>query len=127
MSDSFAREAVLFPHGFIRICATSPQVEVANPAANLVRIDEVLDQADADIVLLPELSLTGYTCGDLFLNGGLIESAQDALLQLARRTESHRTVLLVGLPILVQDSLMNVAAVIFDGQVRGLVPKSYLP
>ena len=100
---------------------------MANPAANLVRIDEVLDQADADIVLLPELALTGYTCGDLFLNGGLIESAQDALLQLARRTESHRTVLLVGLPILVQDSLMNVAAVIFDGQVRGLVPKSYLP
>ena len=117
----------MFPHGLIRICAASPRLEIANPKANLKHIDDALAQSDADIILLPELCITGYTCGDLFLNQSLIDAAEESLLQLARQTDGRQTVVVVGLPMLVRDALMNVAAVVFDGRVRGFVPKSYLP
>ena len=117
----------MLPHGFFRICAASPPVEIANPAANLKHICDRLDRADADIVLFPELSLTGYTCGDLFLTDSLIDAAQDALLQLAEYTAKVESVVVVGLPLLVNHSLMNVAAVVSGGTIHGCVPKSYLP
>lgn len=117
----------MLPHGFFRICAASPPVEIANPAANLKHICDRLDRADADIVLFPELSLTGYTCGDLFLTDSLIDAAQEALLQLAEYTAEVEPIVVVGLPLLVSDSLMNVAAVVSGGTIHGCVPKSYLP
>ena len=117
----------MFPHGFLRICAASPKVEVADPAANLQHICDVLARTDADVVLLPELCLTGYTCGDLFLTDSLIQSAKATLSELANRTRDLDSLVVVGLPLMVGDSLMNVAAVVWGGRVHGVVPKSYLP
>lgn len=117
----------MFPHGFFRICAASPPLEIANPARNLQHIYDQLDRTDADLVLLPELCLTGYTCGDLFLTDSLIDAAKDALLGLADLTKQVDSVVVAGLPLLVNHSLMNVAAVVSRGTIHGLVPKSYLP
>ena len=91
------------------------------------RIWEVLSETSADVVLFPELSLTGYSCGDLFLTDSLLDAAQKNLLELVRRTEKHRSLVVVGLPFRVNTSLMNVAAVVAEGRILGMVPKSFLP
>ena len=70
---------------------------MANPAANMERIWEVLSETSADVVLFPELSLTGYSCGDLFLTDSLLDAAQKNLLELVRRTEKHRSLVVVCL------------------------------
>ena len=87
----------------------------------------VVDQSDADLVLLPELGLTGYTCGDLFASDALLQGALDALDQLTQHSASHQKIVVAGLPLSVAGSLMNVAAVIADGKIRGIVPKTFLP
>ncbi|MEM7317375.1 MAG: NAD(+) synthase, partial [Planctomycetota bacterium] len=86
-----------------------------------------LARSDADLIVLPELGLTGYTCGDLFGSQSLLDGALEGLTRLAEATEGKDAVLIVGLPLVVGDSLMNVAAVIADGEIAGVVPKSYLP
>jgi len=125
--DQFASEAVLFPHGFLRICAATPRVEVANPFANLEHLCDTLTRAEADIVLLPELCLTGYTCGDLFLTDSLLTAAKEALKQFVSRTRGQHALVVIGLPLVVKDVLMNVAVVVRNGRILGIVPKSYLP
>lgn len=82
---------------------------------------------DADLILLPELGLTGYTCGDLFASDSLLRGALEALETVARHSCNHESIVVVGLPMVVGYSLMNVAAVIAGGQIRGVVPKTYLP
>lgn len=92
---------------------------------------ESIDGIDADLLVLPELALTGYTCGDLFASDSLLEGAVDGLMRIVResgeRSGQRRGVIVVGLPLVVRDSLMNVAAVITDGEIAGIVPKSFLP
>ncbi len=83
--------------------------------------------SDADLIVLPELALTGYTCGDLFGSDALLRGAVDGLLLLAQESEDHDRAVVVGLPLVVNGSLMNVAAVIADGEIAGIVPKTYLP
>ncbi len=82
---------------------------------------------DAELVLLPELGLTGYTSGDLFASDSLLESALEALDTIAQHSRDHESIVVVGLPMVVGTSLMNVAALIACGRVRGVVPKTYLP
>ncbi len=116
---------------FVRIMCVSPRVSVANPEANVDEICKHLTIAEsqsADIVLFPELSITGYTCGDLFHQPALINAAKDELLRLIDWTRDHcESMVVVGVPINVQDQLYNCAAVIARGELLGLVPKSYLP
>jgi NAD+ synthase (glutamine-hydrolysing) len=117
----------LFQHGIFRIFAAAPPTVVANPAVNTDAILGVIETADADLVLLPELALTGYTCGDLFASDVLLGAALDGLGRIVRHSEGRRGTIIVGLPLVVRDSLMNVAAVIADGELAGIVPKSFLP
>ena len=100
---------------------------VANPAANAAAILDLLGDVDSDLVLLPEMALSGYTCGDLFGSDSLLRGAVDALLRIAESTDQRRSAVIVGLPLVVGDSLMNVAAVVSDGEIAGVVPKTFLP
>lgn len=117
----------LFQHGIFRITATAPPISVANPQANCRAIIKAVQNCDADLLVLPELAITGYTCGDLFANASLLSATQDGLHQIAEATVAQRPVVIVGLPLVVEDSLMNVAAIIADGQIAGVVPKTFLP
>jgi NAD+ synthase (glutamine-hydrolysing) len=114
--------------GFVRLTVASLQTAVANPAANVAAIRRVLDQvADSDIVLFPELCVTGYTCADLFGQQGLLDAAVEQTLQLAAATRGREQLVVVGLPVAVDNGLYNCAAALFDGQVLGIVPKQFLP
>ncbi|TWU42834.1 NAD(+) synthase [Novipirellula artificiosorum] len=112
---------------FYRISTVSPVVRVANPAANALATIRIVEQVDSDLVVFPELGLTGYTCGDLFATDSLLSASIDSLNTIVQHSLSHPKVVIVGLPVAVDDSLMNVAAVIHAGQLQGMVPKSFLP
>ena len=120
----------MFSHGIMRLTSASPQTVVGNPAENLRHTIDMLDQLsdeDPDLVLFPELGLTGYTCGDLFANDALLEGAVDALIQIKQHSETHQRAVIVGLPMSVSGSLMNVAAAVAGGEIAGIVPKTFLP
>ncbi len=116
--------------GFVRVAAVSPELvlgDVAKNVAILAREARSLAHRGCRLVVFPELSLTGYSCADLFHTEALRAAALRGLGELAQATHDLPTVLVVGLPLLVQDRLYNVAAVLAKGRVLGLVPKSFLP
>ena len=117
----------MFPHGIFRITAAAPELSLASPLANAEASMRVVDACDADLVLLPELGLTGYTCGDLFGSDALLGGALDAVDKIAQHSHSHESIVVVGLPVVVDMSLMNCAAVIAGGRICGIVPKTFLP
>ena len=113
--------------GMVRTMAAVPRVHLANPKKNAEEIAALLDIADQNGVQLcvfPELCLTGYTCGDLFLQPALLSAALDALKTLVHHRA--RTAFVVGLPLEIDGRLFNCAAVVADGCI-GLVPKEHLP
>ena len=117
-------------HGFLKVAAVTPKIRVADPKYNAQVICEKLEEAyerGAKVIVFPELCLTGYTCNDLFLQEILLEEAQKQLLCIADATEGHDAIVIVGLPLERDGRLYNVAAVIQDGVVLGLVPKSNIP
>lgn len=115
-------------HGYMRVAAIVPSVVLANPAANLQNIiDMGTKVTDAAILVFPELSLTGYTCGDLFHQTLLLKEAEKALSVLTDHTRNHNALWVIGLPIEAAGALYNCAAVIGHGEIKGLVPKSFLP
>ena len=115
-------------YGFVRITCASPRTAVANPTKNADEILRVLDQASgSDIVLYPELCVTGYTCADLFGQSTLIDAGIGATLRIARATVGRAQLVVVGTPIPVGNSLFNCAVVIGDGSILGIVPKQYIP
>ena len=116
--------------GFLKAAALSPALRVADCAYNTRQILTELRAAAArgvKLAVFPEFCLTGYTCGDLFLQRTLQQGALDALEWLLAQTRALDTVVLVGLPLLVHGKLYNCAAVLCRGQLLGLVPKTYLP
>lgn len=116
------------PFGLYRILAVSPQVAVGDPAKNVEYLWQAIEgQEQVDLVLYPELAITGYSCGDLFAQDALLDAAVEALFELAEKTAHLDSLIVVGLPIQVQTSLMNVAAVIQKGKLLGMVPKQFLP
>lgn len=116
--------------GFVKVGVCSPELKVADTIYNcqkmLERAEEMSGQG-VKVVAFPEFSLTGYTCGDLFLQEPLLTGALEALETFTRGTEELDTLFVVGLPLVHQGRLYNVAAVIFHGEVLGLVPKSHIP
>jgi NAD+ synthase (glutamine-hydrolysing) len=118
-------------HGFLRVAAAVPRLRVADCDYNRERILTLLAHAaqeQAAVAVFPELCLTGYTCGDLFLQPTLQRAACDSLLTLAQRSrEIFAGLVIVGLPLAVAGQLYNCAAVIHQGRLLGLVPKSFLP
>ena len=116
--------------GFLKAAALSPALRVADCAYNTRQILTELRAAAArgvKLAVFPEFCLTGYTCGDLFLQRTLQTGALDALSALLAETQELDVVALVGLPLLVHGKLYNCAAVLCRGQLLGLVPKTYLP
>jgi NAD+ synthase (glutamine-hydrolysing) len=116
--------------GFVRIAAVTPKVSVGNPAANANYIEESVRKAaglGARIIVTPELALTGYTCGELFLQDTLLDATDAALKQLVKNSEGRSEIVVVGLPFRNRGKLYNVAAVYSDGILHGLVPKTHLP
>ena len=118
-------------HGFVKVAAVSPELRVADPAFNAEKIIQAIrDQAEAgtEILVFPELSLCGYTCGDLLLQKTLLDGCLDALKRVSEATEGKKMLVFVGLPFEARDGkLYNCAATVADGKTEALIPKSYLP
>ncbi len=119
------------PHGFLRVGAACPPVAVADPERNAEGCLAFARRAHAEgvqVLVLPELALTGYTCGDLFFSlSTLVAGAERALARLLRETASLPMVIAVGLPVAQDGRLFNGAAVLQKGRLLGVVPKTFLP
>lgn len=116
--------------GFIKVAAGTPEIKVADCAFNAACTIHVMKQADklgVRLLVLPELGLTGYTCGDLFLQPTLLDGAREALDCVRKASAKMDMLVIVGLPVQVRGKLYNCAAVIYHGEILGLVPKTYLP
>ena len=116
--------------GWIKAAAASPKIRVADCRYNAGQIQKAMQQAEeqgAQLLVLPELCLTGYTCQDLFLQQSLMEQAGRALSELAAFSHKSRMVTVVGLPMQWEGKVYNCAAVIYRGKLLGVVPKTYLP
>ncbi len=116
-------------HGFVKVAAATPRIKVANPHFNAQRALDVIEKcADkkAKIIVLPELSLTGATSNDLFLQDILIKESKNALEWLAQATEKIDALIFVGLPWKKGNRLYNVAAAINQGKVLALVPQTHV-
>ncbi len=117
-------------HGYVKVAAAVPFVKVADCYYNVQRIKEMIVQAEdqgVEILSFPELSITGYTCGDLFLQTFLLSSAEEALLKLVEETKQLRCMVIVGMPIRVEEKIFNSAVVFQQGRILGAIPKTYLP
>ncbi|MBK8038171.1 MAG: NAD(+) synthase [Verrucomicrobiaceae bacterium] len=117
-------------HGFVRVAAVSPELVLGHPGKNAVIMAKEAARLASEgcrVIVFPELSLTGYSCGDLFHTQALQKQALDALMAFCDATHDLAAVCIVGLPIEIENRLYNAAAVVFGGTVHGLVPKSFLP
>ena len=117
-------------YGFIKIAAAVPTVRVADCEYNRNEIEKLIQQAENEgvaIVVFPELSITGYTCQDLFRQSVLLSEAETAVGKLVRFTADKDIIVIVGAPIVAGDLLLNAAVVIQKGNILGIVPKTYLP
>ncbi len=116
--------------GFIKVAAGTPKIRVADCDYNAGQIIVLMKEAAGQgvkVLALPELCVTGYTCGDLFLQDTLLEGAEKALCRILEETKELDMVTTVGLPVRRQNKLYNCAAVIHKGKILGLVPKTYIP
>ncbi len=117
-------------NNFIRVAAATPKIKVADPIYNREIIWQMAQEASvkqAKVIVFPELCLTGYTCGDLFLQTSLLNCAKKELMNLAKLTAQIDSVVVVGLPIERNHRLYNVAAVLSHGKVLGLITKTAIP
>ena len=116
--------------GFVKVAAAVPAVKVADCKFNAQQTETQIMVADGkgvQIVIFPELNLTGYSCGDLFSHRILIEQAEMALMQVVNNTRQLDIVSIVGMPVVVNSTLANCAVVFQRGKILGVVPKTYLP
>ena len=117
-------------YGFIKVASAVPSVKVADCKYNVEQIEQQIILAEGqgvEIIVFHELSLTGYTCQDLFRQNLLLETTESAMLMLLDFTRQLNIISIVGLPIAVGDLLLNCAAIIQKGQILGIVAKEYLP
>lgn len=117
-------------NGFIKVASAVPLVKVGDCQYNLQQMENLIIQAEGqgvEVVVFPELSVTGYTCQDLFRQSMLLESAESSVMVLLDFTRQLDIVSIIGLPIVVGDLTLNCAVVIQKGQILGIVPKTYLP
>ena len=117
-------------HGFVKVAAVTPKIKVADPKYNAEEICKRLEDAyqrGAKVIVFPELCITGYTCGDLFLQQTLLDGALEGLWTIVKATEGRDALVFVGLPVARNGKLYNVAAVLQNGSILGMVPKTNLP
>jgi NAD+ synthase (glutamine-hydrolysing) len=120
----------LYRQGFARVAVAVPRCRVADPAFNAAQTVDLLHEAaraGAALVAFPELGLSAYTCDDLFHQRALLDACEAALAQVLAASETCTAVAVVGLPLRVDHSLFNCAAVVHRGRLLGIVPKTYLP
>ena len=116
--------------GYVRVEVVTPDIKVADCIFNTEQICRQIDKAydaQVSVIVFPEMCITGYTCNDLFLQDTLLSDAQKSLASIAEHTKGRNMVTVVGLPFEYCNKLYNVAAVIKDGVILGLVPKKYIP
>ena len=116
--------------GFLKVCAVSPRVTVAGVQSNLNAALQEIEKANKNkvqILVFPEFFLSGYTCGDLFLQTALQDACKSALTAVCRATENSALVVVIGLPLKFGASLYNCAAVVQNGMVVAVIPKTYIP
>ena len=117
-------------YGYVRVAAAVPRVHIADARRNAEGALKIMQDAfkeGVEIVVMPELSLVGYTCGDMVLQNKLLTDAERSLAWLMEETADIPTVGIVGLPVVFADRLYNCAAIFGQGQLWGIVPKSYIP
>lgn len=116
--------------GFVRVAAATPVVHTADPAANLLEHVALIEQAGAqgvDLIVFPELSLTGYAIDDLLMQDALLAQVETCIKPLAAAAQMAGVIAVVGAPVRNGDALYNCALVLAGGQVQGVVPKTFLP
>ena len=116
--------------GFIKVAAATPNIKVADVDHNLEEICRLIDETVANgakVIAFPELCVTGYTCGDLFSQDVLLKKAKEALKEIVAHTAGKDALIFVGLPYVVRNKLYNVAAAINNGELLGMVTKTFLP
>lgn len=116
--------------GFVKVASAIPAVKVADCKFNAQQTEKQIVIADGkgvQIIAFPELNLTGYSCGDLFAQSLLLEQAEFALMQIVNNTRQLDIISIVGMPVMVNSTLMNCAVIFQKGKILGLVPKTYLP
>src|SRR5262249_58283170 len=125
------RDRPMLQHGFLRVGAAVPSVRVADCDFNAGQVLDMMRRAEGEgvhVLVFPEMSLTGYTCADLFQQPVLQRGALDALARvLAGGAAVFSGLAIVGLPLAVDDQVFNCAAVLCRGRVLGVVPKSFIP
>ncbi|MBP3548226.1 MAG: NAD(+) synthase [Alistipes sp.] len=117
-------------YGYVRVAAAVPRVHIADARRNAEGALKIMEDAfkeGVEIVVMPELSLVGYTCGDMVLQNKLLTDAERSLAWLMQETADIPTIGIVGLPVVFADRLYNCAAIFGQGQLWGIVPKSYIP
>ena len=116
--------------GFIKVAAATPKVKVADPEYNTKEIIKIIRQAgdeEASLLVFSELAVSGYTCGDLFLQDPLLEESLKGLMEIKKDTKGMDMVVTVGCPLVVEHKLYNCGVFLFDGRILGVVPKIHLP
>ena len=116
--------------GFIRVAAATPEIEVADCEYNRKQVERMMREAcerQASMIVFPELCMTGYTCGDLFLQDLLLKSCVDELNKLLEASRGLDLLSVIGMPLEVNGKLYNTALVFKDGQILGIVPKTFIP
>ena len=114
-------------YGFVKIASAIPSVRVADCQFNIEQIESMVVQAEGrgvEIICFPELSITSYTCQDLFQQQLIIDEAEMALIHLMNFSRSLDIISIVGLPVAYNGCLLNCAAVVQHGKILGIVPKS---
>jgi NAD+ synthase (glutamine-hydrolysing) len=117
-------------HGFLRVAVILPRVRLADPTGNALEHIEQLNaahEAGAQYALCPELGLTGYSSGDLFLSQTLLHEAEQALEDLLKWSHGKKMLVTVGMPVECDDVVFNCAVTIYEGQLLAVTPKTYLP
>lgn len=117
-------------HGFLKAAVATPSIRVADCQYNAAAIARLIERAALDgamLLVLPELCLTGYTCNDLLMQDALHRAALRGLDAVVQATRGKALLTVVGMPLVVRHSLYNCAAVLYDGQILGIVPKTALP
>ncbi len=117
-------------YGFIRVGSALPKCKLADCIYNTEELIQILQQANEkqiQILVFPELSITAYTCGDLFFQHSLLEYAEKGLNDIVKASQNTDVFAVVGIPVVIDNQLFNCAVAIYKGNILGVVPKSYLP
>jgi NAD+ synthase (glutamine-hydrolysing) len=117
-------------HGFIKVCAATTKIKVADVKFNTEQIICAIEKATekgAQLIVFPELCICGYTCGDLFNQKVLLDGVNAALAEIVKSTKGNKSLIFVGAPLATFGRLYNCAVAITDGCILGVVPKSFLP